>query len=181
MTREDVKKLFPDATEEQITTLLNQNNREVKAEKDKADSYKDKAAKADALQQQLDDAANADKTELQKALDKIAELENANKIAAQKKDAIANFKITAEQADKVVKEDGSIDYVELGQIITAKEAAAASAKEKEISDKSTNPGGGSAGGNDPDTRTAAEKLADKILPKASKEGSVISNYLNGGN
>ena len=180
MTREDVKKLFPDATDEQITQLLNQNNREVKAEKDKADGYKDKAAKADALQKQLDDAANADKSELQKALDRVAELENANKIAAQKKDAIANFKITAEQADKVVKEDGSIDYVELGQIITAKEAAAAFAKEKEISDKSTNPGGGSASGNE-DTRTAAEKLADKILPKANGAGNnIISNYLDGG-
>ena len=180
MTREDVKKLFPDATDEQITQLLNQNNREVKAEKDKADGYKDKAAKADALQKQLDDAANADKSELQKALDRVAELENANKIAAQKKDAIANFKITAEQADKVVKEDGSIDYVELGQIITAKEAAAASAKEKEISDKSTNPGGGNASG-DGDTRTAAEKLADKILPKANGAGNnIISNYLDGG-
>ena len=180
MTREDVKKLFPDATDEQITQLLNQNNREVKAEKDKADGYKDKAAKADALQKQLDDAANADKSELQKALDRVAELENANKIAAQKKDAIANFKITAEQADKVVKEDGSIDYVELGQIITAKEAAAASAKEKEISERSTNPGGGSAIGNE-DTRTAAEKLADKILPKANGAGNnIISNYLDGG-
>ena len=33
MTREDVLKLFPEATDEQITNLLNQNNSEVATEK----------------------------------------------------------------------------------------------------------------------------------------------------
>lgn len=33
MTREDVLKLFPEATDEQITNLLNQNNSEVAKEK----------------------------------------------------------------------------------------------------------------------------------------------------
>ena len=36
MTREDVLKLFPEATDEQITNLLNQNNSEVATEKNKA-------------------------------------------------------------------------------------------------------------------------------------------------
>ena len=35
MTREDVLKLFPEATDEQITNLLNQNNSEVKRKKNK--------------------------------------------------------------------------------------------------------------------------------------------------
>ena len=36
MTREQVIKLFPDATDDQITALLNQNNSEVAREKEKA-------------------------------------------------------------------------------------------------------------------------------------------------
>ena len=35
MTREDIKKSFPDATEEQITAILNINGNDVKAWKDK--------------------------------------------------------------------------------------------------------------------------------------------------
>ena len=50
MTREDVLKLFPEATDEQITNLLNQNNSEVAREKTKAGQYKAKADSADELQ-----------------------------------------------------------------------------------------------------------------------------------
>ena len=35
MTREDVKKIFPDATDEQITSFLNQSNSDVAKEKNK--------------------------------------------------------------------------------------------------------------------------------------------------
>ena len=55
MTRDDVLKLFPDATDEQITNLLNQNNSEVAKEKNKANQYKDKANSADELQKRLDE------------------------------------------------------------------------------------------------------------------------------
>ena len=43
MTREQVLKLFPDATDEQITGLLNQTNSEVAREKEKNKAYKEKA------------------------------------------------------------------------------------------------------------------------------------------
>ena len=33
MTREDVKKIFPEATDEQITAFLNQSNSDVKKQK----------------------------------------------------------------------------------------------------------------------------------------------------
>ena len=45
MTREDVLKLFPDATDEQITNLLNQNNSEVAREKNKAGKDKEELAR----------------------------------------------------------------------------------------------------------------------------------------
>ena len=53
MTREDVLKLFPEATDEQITNLLNQNNSEVATEKNKVKQYKEKAESADELQKRL--------------------------------------------------------------------------------------------------------------------------------
>ena len=77
MTREDLKKLFPDATDDQITKMLNMHNSEINIERNKAALLKDKADQTDdlqnqiaALQQQLDDVKGSDSTELQKALDK---------------------------------------------------------------------------------------------------------------
>ena len=67
MTREDVLKLFPEATDEQITNLLNQNNSEVAKEKNKVSQYKAKADKADELQTQLDELQAGNLTELEKA------------------------------------------------------------------------------------------------------------------
>lgn len=46
MTREQILKLFPDATDDQITNLLNQNNSEVTREKEKAKAYKADADKS---------------------------------------------------------------------------------------------------------------------------------------
>ena len=48
MTREDVKKIFPEATDEQITAFLNQSNSDVAREKAKVQKMKDETA-----QQQL--------------------------------------------------------------------------------------------------------------------------------
>ena len=45
MTREDVKKIFPDATDEQITSFLNQSNSDVAKEKAKNQKLKEDAEK----------------------------------------------------------------------------------------------------------------------------------------
>ena len=45
MTREQILKLFPDATDDQITNLLNQNNSEVAREKEKAKAAKQAVTK----------------------------------------------------------------------------------------------------------------------------------------
>ena len=155
MTREDVKKLFPDATDEQITNLLNQNNSEVakekaKVEKLKADSERLKTIEAENnnLHSKLDELEQGNLTEIEKANklletanQRIAELEKSQFISNQRADAVSNFKITAEQAKEIVKDDGSFDMVKLGQIMTEKESAAALAKEQEIAAASSNPNG----------------------------------------
>ena len=169
MTRDDVLKLFPDATDEQITNLLNQNNSEVAKEKNKVNQYKDKANSADELQKRLDELEAGQLTELEKANkaleaanEQIAKLQKDNAIRDQREAAMTNFKITADQAKSVVKDDGSLDYESLGKIISEKETASAKAKEEEIANNSTNPGGGSATGGNGDDKTEAEKVAENI-------------------
>lgn len=160
MTKEQVIKLFPDATDDQITALLNQNNSEVAREKEKASGYKEKASKADELQKKIDELESGNLSEIEKANKaleeankQIAVLQKNNAIRDQRESAMTNFKITAELAKKVVKDDGSLDYSELGKIISEKETASAQAKEQEIAKSAAVPNGGPAGGN-------KEKTAD---------------------
>ena len=189
MTREDVLKLFPEATDEQITNLLNQNNSEVATEKNKAKQYKAKADTADKLQKQLDEIQAGNLTELEKANkaletanQQIADLQKNNAIRDQRESAMANFKITAEQAKTIVKDDGSLDYAELGKIMSEKETAAAQAKEQESAKNQAVPGGGAGGGNK-DEKTEDVKNAESISfgnAAASKEAQ--NHYvIKGGN
>jgi hypothetical protein len=168
MTREDVLKLFPEATDEQVTNLLNQNNSEVAKEKNKASQYKAKADTADDLQKQLDELQAGNMTELEKANkaletanQQIAELQKSNAIRDQREAAMTNFKITAEQAKAVVKDDGSLDYTELGKIMSEKETAAAQAKEQEIAKNQDIPGGGSNKGGTDGTESKGAEMAKK--------------------
>ena len=183
MTREDVLKLFPEATDEQITNLLNQNNSEVAKEKNKVSQYKAKADTADSLQKQLDELQAGNLTELEKAnkaLDtanqQIADLQKSNAIRDQREAAMTNFKITAEQAKTVVKDDGSLDYTELGKIMSEKETAAAQAKEQEIAKNQDIPGGGSNKGG-ADNKTNAEKIAESLISNVPKNNDVLSHYI----
>lgn len=187
MTRNDVLKLFPDATDEQVTSLLNQSNGELSREKEKAKAYKADADKTAELQKKLDELEAGNLSEIDKANKaletankKIAELEKAQAIATQRSNAASKFNISAEQAAKIIGDDGILDYDALGKIISEKETAAAQAKEQEIANNSTNPGGGSAGGNK-EEKTEAEKTAEtigKTLAGTNETAkSIVENYL----
>lgn len=191
MTREQVKQNLiaigvAEPTDEQVSNYLNQVNGETKKEKDRADGYKAKADTADGLQKQLDELQAGNLTELEKAnkaLDtanqQIAELQKNNAIRDLREKAMTDFKVTAEQAKTIVKEDGSFDTAELGKIMSEKETAAAQAKEQEIANGSTNPGGGTAGGNKAgaDNKTNAEKIAESLISNAPKNNDVLSHYI----
>nr|DAH68215.1 MAG TPA: hypothetical protein [Bacteriophage sp.] len=183
MTREDVLKLFPEATDEQITNLLNQNNSEVAKEKNKVSQYKAKADTADSLQKQLDDLQAGNLTELEKANkaletanQQIADLQKNNAIRDLREKAMTDFKVTAEQAKAIIKEDGSFDTAELGKIMSEKETAAAQAKEQEIAKHQDIPGGGSNKGG-ADNKTNAEKIAESLISNAPKNNDVLSHYI----
>ena len=185
MTRNDVLKLFPDATDEQITNILNQNNSEVAREKAKTTQFKEKAEKADELQTKLDEIEAGNLTEVEKvnkdleaANNLIAKLQKDNAVRDQREAAMTNFKITAEQAKAVVKDDGSLDYVGLGKIMSEKETAAAQAKEQEIANNTTNPGGSSVGSDKGTEKPADVENAEKItFGEASANNEAKNQYV----
>lgn len=186
MTREQAKKNLiafgiEEPSEEQISNYLNQIGTETKKEKERADGYKASADKAAELQAELD-RINAEKmsedektkAELEKANNRIAELEKTQAIANQRSLAMEKFRVDAEQAKQIVKDDGSFDYDILGQIISNKEAAAATAKEQEIAKNATNPGGQSGGGSENNIANDMAKAAAKRAGTANE--SILKNY-----
>lgn len=173
MTREQAKQKLisygnAEPTEEQITDFLNTLCSELKKEKDRADGYKAKADTADELQRQLDEINSQNLSEMDKATKalelankRIAELEKIDAIRNQRSSAMEKFKITAEQASQVIKDDGGFDYDVLGQIISDKETAAASAKAKELLDSTPNPSG-SAGCSGGEQLSKGAEMAQKF-------------------
>lgn len=184
MTREDIMKLFPDATDEQITNLLNQNNSEVAREKSKADKYKTDAQKAADLQKQLDELNSQNMTEVEKATkalesanQKIAELEKRDIIRTQRANAMEKFGLTAEQASKVVTDDGATDYEVLGQIFADSKKSAIAEYEKQKLDGTPNPGGSTGGSGE--EKTTAERLVEKFYSGQKQENNILSHYVGG--
>ena len=192
MTREQAKKKLIDLgvaepTEEQVTKYLDGVSEETKLEKAKNDRLKaeNEQLKADQeklgdLQKQIDDAETAKMSEMEKmtkaletANSRVAELEKKDLIRSLRDEAMFNYKITADQAKKVVKDDGTYDAVILGQIISEKEAASATAKEQEIANASANPGGAAnKGGNG---NSVADELA---MASAKRAGTANQDILN---
>lgn len=185
MTRNDVLKLFPDATDEQITNLLNKSGEEMAREKEKANQYKAKADKADELQTQLDELQNGNMTELEKANkaletanQQIAKLQKDNAVRDLREKAMSDFGITAEQVKTVVKEDGSFDTTSLGKIISDMKANAIAEYEKNALKGTPNPNNG---GNNNDggtgNKTNAEKIAESLISDAPKSNNILSHYI----
>lgn len=185
MTREQAKVNLislgiAEPSEEQVTNYLNAVNGETKKEKDRADKYKLDADKAAELQKQLDAIANQNLSEVEKA-NKATEDAMAQVAALQKRidraeqlKALAEKGITGEQAEKLISEDGKLDYEVLGQIISDRENAAKVAKEQEIANNQGNPGGSDGGaGSNPDEKPEdvknAEKLSFGVAPKDAQD------------
>lgn len=173
-------------TQEQITNYLNQVNGETKREKDRADKYKADAELTAKLQAKIDEINNANLSELEKANlqtetanKKIAELEKDIKIM-NLKTSLAENGIVGEDADNIVNDlsAGTLDANALGSLISKKVELAVAEKEKEFLLNTPNPNGGT--GN-PDEKTDAEKLAEKIGGTIGGDNKVstdvVSKYL----
>lgn len=168
-----------EVTDEMITNYLNQVNGETKKYSDKvaqgkidAEKVADLQAKLEAIENQnLSDIEKANK-DTERANQTIADLQSQIK-GMQLKTSLAEKGIIGEEADKLIASigSGSLDVELLGQIISNRETLAAQAKEKEIADNSTNPGGGSAGGDDakPLDVLNAESMANAFGTKAESD------------
>ena len=196
MTREDVKKIFPDATDEQITSFLNQSNSDVAKEKAKAQKVKEQAEKADALEKELEELkqqnmTDAEKAELERQKEKatnekrISDLESALKAA--QKDALTG-KITSIFASAGMKGDAYAGAIKAFSNMDAEDAlkeaqafvdgisevnkstldTAKAAWEKEALENTPNPGGGKSGG-EPEKKSEASEYAKAYSAKMCPE------------
>lgn len=190
MTREQARKNLvaigiAEPSDEQITNYLNQLQGETRIERERADKLKDDASKAAELQKQIDEINNQNMSDLEKAnKDRDDALKSVNELKKQLQQmqtmaSLAEQGITGDNAKNLIKDDGTIDFVTLGKIISERETKAAADKEAELLKQTPNPGGNK--GSDDDGKTDAERLVDKILPmnEGSNNKSVISNYLGG--
>lgn len=196
MTREDVKKIFPEATDDQITSFLNQSNSDVAKEKAKNQKLKEDAEKAKALETELEELkkqnmSEAERTELEHQKEKatnekrISDLESALKAA--QKDALTG-KITSIFASAGMKGDAYAGAIKAFSNMDAEDAlkeaqtfvdgisevnkstldTAKAAWEKEALKNTPNPGGGKSGG-EPEKKSEASEYAKAYSAKMCPE------------
>lgn len=196
MTREDVKKIFPDATDEQITSFLNQSNSDVAKEKAKAQKLKEDAEKAKALETELEELKKQNMSEAEKAAlerqkekaaneKRISDLESA--LATSQKEALTG-KITSIFAAAGMKGDAYAGAIKAFSNMDAEDAlkeaqnfvdgiseanksaldTAKAAWEKEALEKTPNPGGGKPGGK-PEKKSEASEYAKAYSAKMCPE------------
>jgi len=158
MTREDIKKSFPDATEEQITAILNINGNDVKAWKDKVPKkadYDELVRKAKEYDK-LEEAGLTDEEKVQKAL---REAEDAKADFAKKTNRLDAEKILvaaglAEEdykdlIDGIVSDDADTTKsmaTNLANLITKQKESAVQKTKEELMDGTNTPGGSGGGG-----------------------------------
>lgn len=150
----------------------------------KAEQYKEKANKADELQTQLDELNSQNMTELEKATTEleaankqIAKLKKNDEVRTQRANAMEKFGLTAEQASKVVTDDGATDYEVLGQIFADSKKTAIAEYEKQKLDGTPNPDGSTGGSGE--EKTNAEKLVEKYYSGQKQNNDVLSHYVGG--
>lgn len=171
-------------SEENADKIMSDYGSTVQKANAKAEQYKEKANKADELQTQLDELNSQNMTEVEKATSalevankKIAELEKKDTIRTQRANAMEKFGITAEQASKVVTDDGATDYEVLGQIFADSKKSAIAEYEKQKLDDTPNPGGSTGGSGE--EKTNAEKLVEKYYSGQKQNNDVLSHYVGG--
>jgi len=188
MTREDIKKQFPDATDEQISAILNINGTDIEgAKKNNVDPKVLKQLQEEsAAYKKLQEAGLTDEEKIQKALKdaqeaKVSFAKQVSKLEVEKilvaagiaeedyKDLIGG--IVTEDAEASKKQANAISAMLKKQ----KEATEKTLKEQ-LMDKTRLPGGN--GGNGGADKSQAEKLAEKLYGNGGeKKDDIINNYL----
>ena len=189
MKREEILKLFPEATDAQIDEIMKAHNKEVQAEKKTAEQYKTGAEEAEALRKQLAEIESkglSDTEKMQKQIEeqekRIAELTAQNQFA--EINAYASSKgFIGDQASVVLKSfGGNVEAAKLAidSIVGLKgewETAAALAKEQEIAKSSGNPGGTDGGNGGEEKSSAVQFVEQHFAGQKNDNSNILNNYL----
>lgn len=171
MTRDDIKKQFPDATEEQITALLNINGTDIEgAKKNSVDPKVLKQLQEDSANyKKLKDAGLTDEEKMKNAL---AEAEAVKTEFAKKSNRLEVEKIFVgvglseedykDFIDGIVSEDADASKTlatNLANMLTKQKEAAVQKTKEELMDGTQTPGG-NGGGEYDDKKTPDIKFAE---------------------
>lgn len=181
MTREDVKKQFPDATDEQIKAILDINGTDIEgAKKNNVDPKVLKQLQEDsAAYKKLQEADLTDAEKIQKALADAA----ASKADFQKKSnrldvekILVGAGLTEEDykdlIDGLVSEDADASKTlatNLANMLTKQKEAAVQKTKEELMDGTQTPGGKGGTGGDEGTKTDAEKFAETMVKENASD------------
>lgn len=187
MTREQVKEQFPDATEEQVTAILNINGADLTAAKKNNVDPKElkRLQENDAAYQKLLDADLTDAEKIQKALDDAAASKadynrKSNRLDAEKILVAAGLteKEYETLMDSIVTDDAEstkTNATNLANLIKGQKDAAIQKTKEELMDGTPTPNGGS-GGNE--TKTEAEKLAETMIKDNSSDAKEATGIID---
>lgn len=191
MTREDVKKQFPDATEEQITAILDINGADLTAaKKNNVDPKVLKQLQEDsAAYKKLQDANLTDAEKIQKALQDAEDSKNEFARKSSKLDVEKIFVaagLTEEDykdlIDGIVSEDAEKSKTMANGMVAMltkqKEAAIQKTKEELMDGTGGAGGSGGAGGGDDKSEDVkfAEGIAAALAPDSKVSQDVFGNY-----
>lgn len=189
MTRDQIREQFPDATEEQITALLNINGADVTAaKKNNVDPKELKQLREDSeAYKKLKDADLTDAEKIQQAINeaksKEAEfLKKSNKLDVEK--ILVGAGLTEEDykdlIDGLVSEDSEKSKAlatNLANMLSKQKETVKQKTKEELMDGTQVPGG--KGGDKEDKRSNAEKLAEKFFSEKKEGNDILSHYVGG--
>lgn len=192
MTRDDIKKQFPDATEEQITALLNINGTDIETEKKKnVDPKELKQLREDAAAyKKLQDANLTDAEKIQKALDDAAASKadydkKSNRLEVEK--ILVAAGLTEEDykdvIDGLVSEDADASKTlatNLANMLSKQKESVKQKTKEELMDGTSGAGGEDGFGGSGEEKTEdvkfAENIAASLAPDNKSAQDVFGNY-----
>ena len=191
MTREQVKELFPDATDEQISGILNINGTDIEgAKKNNVDPKELKRLQG--IETEYNKLVDADLTDAEKIQKALQDADNAKIEFAKKSNRLDVEKILVgaglteddykDLIDGLVSEDAEKSKAlatNLASMLGKQKEAAIQKTKEELMDGTQTPGGD--GGKEGEEKSNAEKIAANLFKGKKQENDVLSHYVNGGN
>lgn len=187
MTREDIKKQFPEATEEQIDALMDIHGTDMtNAKKNNVDPKVLKKLQEDsAAYVKLQEAGLTDEEKVQK---KLQEAEDSKIEFAKKSNRLDAVQILVaaglteedykDLIDGIVSDDAEVTKkmaTNLAGLISKQKEAAIQKTKEELMDGTITPGG--TGGSEEDDKTDAEKFAESLVADNSENSTKASDIV----